>query len=124
MFHCLPLRPRSNPHPFGWSGRQGVILSTMILVLGLLIMVPSSVEANSVKFNSQVERRVLDRLNDFMDAPIKVNNAMEKFLDSGVFEHDLDARDRDEFVRLAYALMHEFDLDYVYFGLEDGTSVM
>lgn len=85
-------------------------------------MVPSSVEA--VKFNFQVERRVLDRLNDFMDAPIKVNNAMEKFLDSGVFEHDLDARDRDEFVRLAYALMHEFDLDYVYFGLEDGTSVM
>ena len=87
-------------------------------------MMPSSVEANSAKFNFQVERRVLDRLNDFMDAPTEVLNAIAKFRDSGVFDHDLDFRDRDDFVRIGHAMMEEFEVDYIYFGLEDGASVV
>lgn len=115
----LFLRPGVRPQG-GYPHVGHVFFLSMMMVLLALLVDP--VKA-SFSFNFEVEKRVLDRLNDFMDGPIKINNAILELRENGLFPHNLDARDRDPFITVAYTLMYEFQFDFIYFGLEDGTFV-
>jgi hypothetical protein len=74
-------------------------------------------------FNYEVEKRVLERIDDFLNGPIVANGLTAKFRTNGGFAHDLDARDRDAYLRFEYSLLQEIQMDMLYFGLEDGAFI-
>ena len=74
-------------------------------------------------FNYEVEKRVIERIDAFLNGPIIANGLTAKFRANGGFPHDMDARDRDAYLRFEYSLMQEIKMDMLYYGLEDGTVI-
>ena len=71
-------------------------------------------------FNYEVERRVFERIDDFMSGPTIVTSLLQRFLENGAFPNDVDVRDRDAYATLAYSLLNEYKFDMIYYGTEDG----
>jgi len=88
----------------------------------LLSLVLASTTAMS-GFNYEVERRVFERVDDFMSGPVHVALLLERFRKNGAFPHQLDVKDRDAYSTLAYSMLNEYQFDMVYYGMEDGTFV-
>jgi hypothetical protein len=70
-------------------------------------------------FNFEVEKRILERLDFYLNGPVGVNDMIQKFRTNGGFPHDMLSADRDSYLALAYAMPQPL----VYFGLEDGTCL-
>ena len=85
----------------------------------LLLLLP----ATQAVFNYEVEKRVFERVDDFMSGPMIVNNLLERFRKNGAFPHNLAVEDKDEYSRLAYSLLNEYEFDMIYYGTEDGIFV-
>jgi hypothetical protein len=77
----------------------------------------------NAEFNYEVEKRVVERIDDFLNGPRTASGIIEKFRTNGGFAHNMDARDRDMYLRLAYALQQEYLFDLIYVSLEDGTFI-
>ncbi|CAB9499784.1 two-component hybrid sensor and regulator [Seminavis robusta] len=92
-------------------------LSSLLLLL-LLLQHHHVVHA---EFNYEVEKRVVERIDDFMNGPRTANGLTAKFRRNFGFPNNLQALDRDYYLRFAYSLLQEFHFDMVYLGLEDGT---
>ena len=75
------------------------------------------------EFNYEVEKRVLERIDDYMNGPRIANSITANFRTNGGFEHNMDSRDRDAYLRFCYSLMQKFKFDMLYVGLEDGTFI-
>lgn len=93
-------------------------LLVRVVALFLVLAVPVQAE-----FNYEVEKRVLERINDFMNGPRIANGVTAKFRSNGGFPSDMVAKDRDAYLRFCYSLMQEFKFDMLYYGLEDGTFI-
>ena len=96
-----------------------VTIKTWRWALSLLALIALGVV--QAEFNYEVEKRVLERIDDYMNGPRIANGISARFRTNGGFAHGLDARDRDAYLGFSYALMQEFKFDMLYFGLEDGT---
>ena len=68
------------------------------------------------QFNYEVEKRIRDNLNFFLGMPIETNNIVASYYNNDGFPNQLNATDRDAYLRLAYSLSQRF----VYYGMEDG----
>jgi hypothetical protein len=66
---------------------------------------------------------VVERIDDFLNGPRTACGIKDKFRTNGGFTHNMDARDRDMYLRFAYALQQEYKFDMIYVGLEDGTFI-
>lgn len=91
-----------------------------LLLLYLAITLTSVAPA---EFNYEVEKRVLERIDDFMNGPQIANSISAKFRTNGGFPNDMDARDRDAYAKFTYTLLQEFKFDMMYVGFEDGTFI-
>lgn len=91
----------------------------LLFSLGILfaLFIPRAL----AEFNYEVEKRVLERIDDYMNGPRIANGITAKFRANGGFPHDLQARDRDAYLRFCYSMMQEFKFALLYYGLEDGT---
>jgi len=90
--------------------------TTTLLLLLLLVITPASAE-----FNYEVEKRVLERIDEYLNGPRIANGITDKIRTNGGFPHNMDARDRNAYLTFSYSLMQQFKFDLLYFGLEDGT---
>jgi len=89
---------------------------TTFLVLCLsLTLFPKSVQ--SVEFNYELEKRIVDMLNNYLSQSVDTNLFLSNYRFSGGFQNDLTAQDRDEYLVLDNALLSPL----VYYGLEDGS---
>jgi hypothetical protein len=70
-------------------------------------------------FNFEVGKRIVDMLNHFLGDPEGTNEFIVAYRRNGAFAHDLQAADRDDYIRLAFSL----SLSLIYVGLEDGTHI-
>ena len=71
-------------------------------------------------FNYEVERRVFERIDDFMRGPMIVTSLLERFLKNGAFPEQLAVGDKDSYSTLSYSLLNEYKFDMIYYGTEDG----
>ena len=112
-----------NPLPFQQGCRLTSFLDAVAtqLVVVLCLLCLSTLTGVQAEFNYEVEKRVLERIDDYMNGPRIANGISAKFRTNGGFPHDMDARDRDAYSRFSYSLMQEFKFDMMYVGLEDGT---
>ena len=69
------------------------------------------------KFNYEIEKRIRERLDFFLSAPMQTTGIISKFRRNGGFPNMMQAEDRDLFLQLAYSLPSPL----IYFGLEDGA---
>lgn len=101
------------------SGRR----RSPFLFLGSLSVFIITFQTISVQaeFNYEVEKRVLERIDEFLNGPIIANGLTSNFRANGGFLHDMDAPDRDAYLRFEYSLLQEIQMDMLYYGLEDGT---
>jgi hypothetical protein len=76
--------------------------------------------AEAAAFNYEVEQRVFDRINDFMEAPKKVTSLMERFQKNGAFPDQLGVADTKAYSTLSYSMLDEYKFDMLYYGTEDG----
>lgn len=97
-----------------------IISSLQQLPLLLLLSFPILTQAT---FNYEVERRVFERIDDFMSGPMIVTGLLERFLENGAFPNDVDVRDRDIYSTLSFSLLNEYKFDMLYYGTEDGVFV-
>ncbi|CAB9502776.1 Metabotropic glutamate receptor 3 [Seminavis robusta] len=72
-------------------------------------------------FNREVERRVFERVDGFMNGPATVNNLLEGFRQNGAIHPELNVSDRDVYAAIAYSLRNEFNFDWIYYSTEDGA---
>ena len=77
--------------------------------------------SSSSFFNYEVEKRVLERIDDAMTNPVVATGLQSKYRANFGFNNFIAAQDRDEYLKLSYSLLQELRVDLVYFGLEDGT---
>jgi hypothetical protein len=85
-------------------------------------MVATLSAADGATFNYEIEERIVETLYGYFDQPVKALGVISKFRDSQVFEHGMQALDRDEFLKIVSAIAREYDFD-IYFGREDGTMM-
>ena len=74
-------------------------------------------------FNYEVEKRVFERIDDFMSGPVVVTSLLERFLNNGAFPNHLDAADKDAYSTLSFSLLNEYKFDMLYYGNEEGIFV-
>jgi len=65
----------------------------------------------------EVQGRVVDSLDRFLQEPIRANNLVARYLERGGFSHNLTAPDRESYIRFANSLVQRD----VFFGKDDGT---
>lgn len=82
----------------------------------LFFLFPATTQAT---FNLEVERRVIDRLTDYLGNPLDAAALTSNFRRNGGFRYGMEGRDRDDYLKFAYSLTQ----NTVYFGLEDGTCL-
>lgn len=90
------------------------------LQLLCLLLGGSATLFTDAAFNYEVERRVFERVDDFMSGPTIVTSLLQRFLKNGAFPNQVDVRDRDAYATLAYSLLNEYEFDMIYYGTEDG----
>eukprot|EP00538_Stauroneis_constricta_P000553 CAMPEP_0119572284 /NCGR_PEP_ID=MMETSP1352-20130426/44544_1 /TAXON_ID=265584 /ORGANISM="Stauroneis constricta, Strain CCMP1120" /LENGTH=998 /DNA_ID=CAMNT_0007621969 /DNA_START=74 /DNA_END=3067 /DNA_ORIENTATION=+ len=77
----------------------------------------SSIFAGAQEFNYEVEKRVIERLSEFLGDPVAVNDIIFNFRKHGGFPHQMEAPDRDLYLKMAYSVSQKL----IYYGLEDGS---
>ena len=92
-------------------------------LLQLFLLLVPAIHSVQATFNYEVERRVFERIDDFMSGPMIVTSLLERFLANGAFPHQGDVRDRDAYATLSYSLLNEYKFDMIYYGTEDGVFV-
>jgi len=85
------------------------LLSCFLLLLG-------HVAVSAQQFNYEVEKRVLDRLHNYLGETVTTLGFIRKLLERGGFPNGLAAPDRDEYL----AVSHSLDQTLVYYGSEEG----
>jgi hypothetical protein len=95
-----------------------------MMITALLLLLSSTTLVDSFgqefnQFNYGVEKRIVDRLIHFLGDPEGTNEFIATYRRNGAFAHNLQAADRDEYIRLASSL----SLSLIYVGLEDGTHM-
>ena len=75
----------------------------------------STSSSSSSFFNYEVEKRVLERINDFMTYPIIATGFQSKYRSNRGFSHNISAQDRNEYFKVSYSLLQELKVDMVYF---------
>ena len=113
------MKIRFSNHRHHCHRRRGSSL-VHLLLLCLLTTLTSVAPA---AFNYEIEKRVLERIDDFMNGPQLANSISAKFRTNGGFPNDMDSRDRDAYAKFSYTLMQEFKFDMMYVGFEDGTFI-
>jgi len=68
------------------------------------------------EFNIEIEKRILERLDFYLGGPMDATAVILNFHSNGGFPHDMDGRDRDQFLNLAYGVLQPL----VYIGGDDG----
>ena len=91
--------------------------SSRVVLLVLLCTTWGRLRA--LQFNYEVEKRVVDRITNFLADPSQTNQFLATYRENGAFRHGLTAPDRDDFIKLAYSVA----LPLVYCGLEDGSHM-
>jgi len=74
----------------------------------------------AVSLGMEVQGRVQDSLDRFLNEPIRANNVVARYLERGGFPYRLSAPDRMEYIRFVNSLAQK-DMYGLYFGKEDGT---
>ena len=87
-------------------------LLSCLLLSGLSI-------SSAQQFNYEVEKRVLDRLQNYLGDPVLTLDFLRRLLERDGFPHHLNAPDRDEFL----AVSHSLQQPLVYYGSETGICV-
>jgi len=72
---------------------------------------------SEAEFNYEIEKRVIDRLSQYMTQAVNTNKIISNYRYSGGFPHGLRAQDRDEYLRLDNSL----PMPLIYYGMEDGS---
>uniref|UniRef100_A0A6U3T687 G-protein coupled receptors family 3 profile domain-containing protein n=1 Tax=Ditylum brightwellii TaxID=49249 RepID=A0A6U3T687_9STRA len=94
---------------------------TLYPTLALLLRFLSAAEAQlQIELQIEVENRVRERIHEFMKGPTTINDLISELRTNGGFPHNMDARDRDAYLKLCFTIVKKFDVK-VYYGLEDGT---
>jgi hypothetical protein len=94
----------------------------LIVVLLLFSMVPV---VNSIEVDNQVMERVLERINELMNVPVRQSRQLLDFRSYLGFANNMTARDRASIARMLHS--HVVSAEYsgtpsfVYYGLEDGS---
>jgi len=89
----------------------------MVHLVGALLLWTLAVSlSNAQEFNFEVEKRILERLDFYLGGPVASVEVIKNFHENNGFAHDMDARDRDPFLTLAYSVSQPL----VYMGREDG----
>ena len=80
----------------------------------------SSSSSRSGAAERQVQERVRENVDHFMNAPVLATSLLRDFVDLGGFPHDLQAPDRDGALRYLFSQVQTNHLK-VYYGLETGV---
>jgi uncharacterized membrane protein len=103
----------SSPSPFR-------LLSSVYL---LLLLLHASTTVMAVQQYNQVQLRVFENIDRFLDNPVEKLNLFHAYYDLGGFPNNLTAPDRTEARKYLYALITALDEAGLkpFYGLEDGT---
>lgn len=94
--------------------------SAVLTLCLILCIAPKLIQAG---FNYEVEKRVFERVDDFMSGPMVVTSLLERFRKNGAFPNELSTADKDAYQTLSYSLLNEYKFDMIYYGTEDGIFV-
>lgn len=95
------------------------LLAICASALLLLSLAPTT----QASFNYEVEKRVFERVNDFMSGPVVVTSLLERFRKNGAFTHNLNVSDKNAYSQISFGLLNEYKFDMIYYGTEDGIFV-
>jgi hypothetical protein len=88
-------------------------MSQKFISLMLLLLLDVTLVQVQAEFNYEVEKRVLESIDDYMNGPRVANSISSKFRMNGGFSHSMDARDRDAYLTFGYSLMQEFKFHFL-----------
>lgn len=88
----------------------------------LLILVTLTKRGDAAEFNFEIGRRIHDRLTAYMSLPKHAVDLMDK-VNRNDYLNLIDYEDRDSFASLTFSLLREFNVDWSYYGTEEGVLV-
>lgn len=85
---------------------------------------PPAAVVRAAEFNFEIGKRVEEQIEAFMGQSVATAGVIAKFRRAGLFPNGMAAPDRDQFLRVARAMIEQTELfQWIYYGMEDGLCL-